>query len=82
MLSESPIFGYKPQIIFTLTDFAPRPHPMGYFRLPAKLRDISRTISRTAWGARIREEDVEDIISTMPEVEPAEGGKYLLKGRR
>ena len=55
---------------------------MGYFRLPAKLRDISRTISRTAWGARIREEDVEDIISTMPEVEPAEGGKYLLKGRR
>ena len=55
---------------------------MGYFRLPAKLRDIARTISRTAWGARIREEDVEDIISTMPEVETAEEGKYLLKGRR
>ena len=55
---------------------------MGYFRLPAKLRDIARTISRTAWGARIKEEDVEDIISTMPEVETAEEGKYLLKGRR
>jgi len=51
---------------------------MGYFRLPAKIRDIARTISRTAWGAPIIEDDVEDIISTLKDVESSDG-KYILR---
>ena len=51
---------------------------MGYFRLPAKIRDIARTISRTAWGAPITEDDVEEIISTLKDVESSEG-KYILR---
>ena len=52
---------------------------MGYFRLPAKIRDIARTISRTAWGAPIAEDDVEEIISTLKEVESVEENKYILR---
>lgn len=51
---------------------------MGYFRLPAKIRDITRTISRTAWGDTIKEDEVEDIINTIPEIESIEG-KYILR---
>ena len=51
---------------------------MGYFRLPAKIRDIARTISRTAWGAPIKEDDVEEIISTINEVESVDD-KYILR---
>lgn len=51
---------------------------MGFFRLPAKIRDIARTISRTAWGSAIREDEVEDIINTIPEIESIEG-KYILR---
>lgn len=51
---------------------------MGYFRIPAKIRDIARTISRTAWGAPITEDDVEEIISTLKDVESVED-KYILK---
>ena len=54
---------------------------MGYFRLPAKLIDIVRTISRTAWGVTIREDDVEDVISTMDEIESVDGKYVLRKGR-
>ena len=54
---------------------------MGYFRLPAKLIDIVRTISRTAWGDTIREDDVEDVISTMDEIESVDGKYVLRKGR-
>ena len=53
---------------------------MGYFRLPAKIRDIARTISRTAWGAPIKEDDVEEIISTLKEVESFED-KYIMRKR-
>ena len=53
---------------------------MGFFRLPAKLKDIVRTISRTAWGNTIKEEDVEDLIKTMSEVESVDG-KYILRKR-
>ena len=53
---------------------------MGYFRLPAKIRDIARTISRTAWGAPIKEDDVEEIISTLKEVESVED-KYIMRKR-
>jgi hypothetical protein len=51
---------------------------MGFFRLPARIRDIARTISRTAWGATIKEEDVEDILNTLSDVESIEG-KYILR---
>ena len=51
---------------------------MGYFRLPVKIRDIARTISRTAWGAPIKEDDVEEIISTINEVESVDD-KYILR---
>lgn len=51
---------------------------MGYFRLPVKIRDIARTISRTAWGAPIKEEEVEEIISTLKDVESSDG-KYMLR---
>lgn len=54
---------------------------MGYFRLPAKIRDIARTISRTAWGAPIKEDDVEEIISTLKDVESVEDKYILKKGR-
>ena len=53
---------------------------MGYFRLPAKIRDIARTISRTAWGAPIKEDDVEEIISTLKEVESVDD-KYIMRKR-
>ena len=52
---------------------------MSFFRLPARIKDIARTISRTAWRNTIKEEDVEDIISTMPEVESVDGGYILRK---
>ena len=51
---------------------------MRLFRLPAKIKDICRTISRTAWGDVIREKEVEDIINTMPEIDTV-NGKHMLK---
>lgn len=51
---------------------------MGFFRLPVKIKDIARTISRTAWGAPIKEDEVEEIISTLKDVESIED-KYILK---
>lgn len=54
---------------------------MSFFRFPAKIKDITRTISRTAWGPTIKEEDVEDVIATMPEVDSVDGG-YILKKKR
>lgn len=54
---------------------------MGYFRFPAKIRDIARTISRTAWGAPIIEDDVEEIIRTLKNVESVEDKFILKKGK-
>ncbi len=51
---------------------------MRYFRLPARIRDIARTISRTAWGAPIKEDDVEEIIKTISEIETIDG-KYTMR---
>lgn len=51
---------------------------MSYFRTPAKIRDLVRTISRTAWGAPIKEKDVERIINDITEIESIEG-KYILR---
>ena len=54
---------------------------LGYFRFPANIRDIARTISRTAWGASIKEDAVEEIIKTIKEVEVSDG-KYSLRRKR
>ena len=51
---------------------------LGLFRKPAKIKDIVRTISRSAWESVIKEKDVENIIKTMPEVEIIDG-KYSIK---
>lgn len=54
---------------------------MGFFRLPVKIKDIVRTISRTAWGDVIKEKDVEEIIKTLPEVESKQD-KYVLRNKK
>lgn len=51
---------------------------MSFFRRPASIREIAQNISRTAWKSTINKDDVEDILSTMPEVESSLG-KYILK---
>lgn len=53
---------------------------MSFFKSPAKIKDIARTISRTAWRTTIRENDVEDIINTISDVEAVDGG-YILRNR-
>ena len=68
---DSPLYTERKQAIL---------RAMGFFRLPAKIKDIVRTISRTAWGSTIKEQDVEDMIKTMSEVESVEG-KYILRKR-
>lgn len=69
---KSPLYEVRRQAIL---------RAMGYFRLPAKIRDIARTISRTAWGTVIKEDDVEQIISTIDEIEVVDG-KYILKKKK
>lgn len=51
---------------------------MGHFRAPANIRDIARTISRTAWRSVIKEYEVEEIVKTIPEIEYL-NGKYILR---
>ena len=54
---------------------------MGFYRLPVDIKNITRTISRTAWGTTIKENDVKEIIDTLSEVETVEG-KYILRKKR
>ena len=61
-----------------VTHHLPLISALGFFRLPVKIKDIARTISRTAWGAPIKEDDVEEIISTLKDVESSDG-KYILR---
>lgn len=68
-IMKSPLYAVRKQAVL---------RAMGYFRLPAKIRDITRTISRTAWGATIKEDEVEEIIDTIDEVESVDG-KYVLR---
>ena len=70
---KSPLYAVRRQAVL---------RAMGYFRLPAKTIDIVRTISRTAWGDVIKEDDVKDVISTMDEIESVNGKYILRKGRR
>ena len=51
---------------------------MGFFRSPAKIKDIIRTISRSAWGKPIKENDVIEVIKTIPEIDVVDG-KYILR---
>ena len=71
-IAKSPLYAVRKQAIL---------RAMGFFRFPAKIRDIVRTISRTAWGAVIKEKDVEEIIGTLSEVESVEG-KYILRKKK
>lgn len=49
------------------------------FRKPATVRDITRSISRSAWGGVIHEETVDALLKRMPEVEYVKWGKYILR---
>ena len=51
---------------------------MDYFRVPAGIKDIARAISRTAWRSVIKEDDVEEIVKTIPDIERIDG-KYILR---
>ena len=67
---KSPLYAVRKQAIL---------RAMSFFRLPAKIKDIARTISRTAWRSTIKEDEVEDIINTISEVESVDGGYILRK---
>ena len=54
-------------------------HAMEHFRSPANIRDIARAISRTAWRSVIKENEVEEIVKTIPEIEYLDGKYILLK---
>ena len=54
---------------------------MSLFRHSATIKEISRTISRTAWGSTINEKEVESIINTMNEIGFYDGKYYLRKNR-
>ena len=51
---------------------------MEYFRVPADIRNIARAISRTAWRSVIKEDEVEEIIKTIPDIDCIDG-KYILR---
>ena len=51
---------------------------METIRVPTEIHGIANRISRTSWGETIKDEDVEKIIKTLPEVKSSEG-KYILK---
>lgn len=68
---KSPLYAVRKQAIL---------RAMGFFRLPAKIRDIARTISRTAWRDTIKEDDVEEIINTISDIKSVDGG-YILRKR-
>lgn len=69
-IQKSPLYAVRKQAVL---------RAMSFFRLPAKIKDIARTISKTAWRSTIKEEDVEDIINTMSDVESVDGGYILRK---
>ena len=66
---KSPLYAVRKQAVL---------RAMGFFRFPASVRDIARTISRTAWRTTIREDEVEDVIRTMSEIESVDW-KYVLR---
>ena len=71
-IKKSPLYAVRRQAVL---------RAMEYFRVPANIRDIARTISRTAWRSVIKEDEVETIIKTIPEIEQFDG-KYILRKKR
>ena len=71
-IKKSPLYAVRRQAVL---------RAMEYFRVPANIRDIARTISRTAWRSVIKEDDVEDIVKTIPEIESVDGN-YILRKKR
>ena len=68
-IKQSPLYAVRRQAVLRAMD---------YFRVPASIRDIARAISRTAWRSVIKEDDVEEIVWTIPEIEYFDG-KYILR---
>ena len=68
-IKNSPLYAVRRQAVL---------RAMEYFRVPANIRDIVRVISRTAWRSVIKEDDVEEIVWTIPEIEYFDG-KYILR---
>ena len=68
-IKKSPLYAVRRQAVLRAMD---------YFKLPASIRDIARAISRTAWRSVIKEDDVEEIVWTIPDIECIDG-KYILR---
>jgi hypothetical protein len=68
-IRNSPLYAVRRQAVL---------RAMEYFRVPANIRDIARAISRTAWRSVIKEDDVEEIVWTIPDIECIDG-KYILR---
>ena len=68
-IKKNPLYAVRRQAIL---------RAMEHFRVPANIRDIARTISRTAWRSVIKEDEVEEIVKTIPDIEYIDG-KYILR---
>jgi len=68
-IKESPLYAVRRQAVLRAMD---------YFRVPVGIRDIARAISRTAWRSVIKEDEVEEIVKTIPDIECVDG-KYFLR---
>lgn len=68
-IKKSPLYAVRRQAVLRAMD---------YFRVPVSIRDIARAISRTAWRSVIKEDDVEEIVKTIPAIECIDG-KYILR---
>ena len=68
-IKKSPLYAVRRQAVLRAMD---------YFKVPASIRDIARAISRTAWRSVIKEDDVEEIVKTIPDIERIDG-KYILR---
>lgn len=68
-IKKSPLYAVRRQAVLRAMD---------YFWVPVSIRDIARAISRTAWRSVIKEDDVEEIVKTIPVIECIDG-KYILR---
>lgn len=68
-IKNSPLYAVRRQALL---------RAMEHFRMPANIRDIARAISRTAWRSVIKEDEVEEIVKTIPDIECIDG-KYILR---
>lgn len=68
-IKKSPLYAVRRQAVLRAMD---------YFRVPASIKDIARAISRTAWRSVIKEDEVEEIVKTIPDIESIDG-KYILR---